>query len=57
MLENRDLARVDSTIDLVHEREIDSRYKFDLWRLIRVFIATDNPETVNAILVHGLPKR
>jgi hypothetical protein len=52
--ENRQLGRVDFTVDLRDEREVDARDELDHRWLIRVVIAAVYLERVDTILVHRL---
>lgn len=52
--QNREFSWVNLAIHLVHEWEVYSRQELDIWRGIRVVLATGNLETVDAVLVDGL---
>jgi hypothetical protein len=54
MSKDRNLARIDLPIGLVHEWQINSRYELHLGWLIGVRCATNDLQTVDAILMYSL---
>ena len=51
---NWEFAWVDLSVCLGDEREIYTRQKLDIWRFVRVTLATVDPQAVNPVLVYGL---
>ena len=49
-----EFAWVDLSVQLGDEWEVHARQKLDLRGIIRVFLATGDLQTVNAVLVYGL---
>ena len=52
--QDRKFALVDLSVQLGDEWEIHARQKLDVRGIIRVFLATGDLQTVNAVLVYGL---
>jgi hypothetical protein len=48
------LGRVDLAIDLAHKRQVDARDELDCRRSFGIFIATEDLEAVDSVLVHSL---